>query len=150
MGLDMYLTKRTYVGAEFSFREVVADIKITIKGKPCKIDPKRISEITEVVGYWRKANQIHNWFVTNCQDGVDECQETIVSLDDLKELYNLCKETLKTRNSDELPPTDGFFFGSTEIDDGYWDDLELTVEILDPIVKEEENHEVHYIYRSSW
>ncbi len=25
------------------------------------------------VGYWRKANQIHNWFVKNVQGGVDDC-----------------------------------------------------------------------------
>ena len=22
-------------------------------------------------GYWRKANQIHGWFVNNCQDGIE-------------------------------------------------------------------------------
>ena len=27
-------------------------------------------------GYWRKANQIHGWFVNKCQDGVDDCQLT--------------------------------------------------------------------------
>ena len=29
--------------------------------------------IIEQVGYWRKANQIHNWFVENVQDGEDDC-----------------------------------------------------------------------------
>ena len=31
------------------------------------------SRIIEQVGYWRKANQIHNWFVENVQDGEDDC-----------------------------------------------------------------------------
>lgn len=29
--------------------------------------------IMEEVGYWRKANQIHNFFVENVQDGEDDC-----------------------------------------------------------------------------
>ena len=31
-------------------------------------------ENCEEVAYWRKFNALHNWFVQNCQDGVDECQ----------------------------------------------------------------------------
>lgn len=30
--------------------------------------------IMEQVGYWRKANQIHNFFVENVQDGEDDCK----------------------------------------------------------------------------
>ena len=30
--------------------------------------------IIERVGYWRKANQIHNWFVNRVQDGIDDCE----------------------------------------------------------------------------
>ena len=25
------------------------------------------------IGYWRKSNQIHKWFVDNIQEGVDNC-----------------------------------------------------------------------------
>ena len=34
--------------------------------------------ILEDVGYWRKANAIHNYFVQRCQNGVDECQMSLV------------------------------------------------------------------------
>ena len=37
---------------------------------PIKFD--RVCYIEESVGYWRKANAIHNWFVANCDKrGVD-------------------------------------------------------------------------------
>jgi len=36
-----------------------------------------------------------------------------------------------------LPPSEGFFFGSSDIDDYYWQDLEYTVEQLKDIDKEE-------------
>ena len=51
--------------------------------------------ITEQVGYWRKANHIHNWFVKNIQDGVDDCNyHREVTEDDLHELLNICKQVL--------------------------------------------------------
>lgn len=51
--------------------------------------------ITEQVGYWRKANHIHNWFVENIQDGVDDCNyHREVTEDDLHELLNICKQVL--------------------------------------------------------
>ena len=51
--------------------------------------------ITEEVGYWRKANQIHNWFVENIQDGVDDCgYHREVTEEDLNELLDICQRVL--------------------------------------------------------
>lgn len=44
------------------------------------------------VGYWRKANQIHNWFVENIQDGIDNCGTYEVTEEQLINLLNTCKE----------------------------------------------------------
>lgn len=41
---------------------------------------------------WRKANQIHAWFVDNVQDGVDDCGSYIVSENILEELLSVCKQ----------------------------------------------------------
>lgn len=48
-------------------------------------------KIIEEVGYWRKANQIHNWFVENVQDGEDDCGYYEVSAEQLKDLLDICK-----------------------------------------------------------
>jgi hypothetical protein len=55
---------------------------------PKKIEDKTISYTKEVyeVAYWRKANEIHKWFVDNVQNGVDDCNNYKVTLEDL---YNL-------------------------------------------------------------
>ena len=51
--------------------------------------------IHEQVGYWRKANHIHNWFVENIQDGVDDCDyHREVTEEDLRELIDVCHEVL--------------------------------------------------------
>lgn len=53
------------------------------------------TSIMEQVGYWRKANHIHNWFVENIQDGVDDCHyHREVTEEDLGELLDVCKRVL--------------------------------------------------------
>lgn len=141
----MYLTKRVYVGANYEHNQVKGKIEISKNGKPVQVKLNNVSAIVEQVGYWRKANQIHNWFVQNVQDGEDNCAEYYVSIDQLKQLRETCIAALVTKNADLLPPTEGFFFGSTEIDQFYWDDLKETVEILADL---DENAD--YYYNASW
>lgn len=51
--------------------------------------------ITEEVGYWRKQNAIHNWFVNNIQDGIDDCKyHREVTKEDLEELLDICETVL--------------------------------------------------------
>ena len=48
-------------------------------------------DLWEGVGYWRKANQIHNWFVENVQNGVDDCGCYEVTKEQLEELLKTCR-----------------------------------------------------------
>lgn len=53
--------------------------------------------IMEEVGYWRKANHIHSWFVENIQDGADDCKyHREVTKEDLEELLDVCEAVLKS------------------------------------------------------
>lgn len=151
MGLDMYLTKKTYIGAYFEHRNIKGIVEIDENGIRIPIKFNRISYIDEKVGYWRKANAIHKWFVDNCQDGVDDCREAYVSLDQLIELLDICKQ-VKANHSlaySMLPVQAGFFFGSTEYDEWYWNDIDLTIEIIENLLAEPTALAEIY-YRSSW
>lgn len=54
------------------------------------------SRVTEEIGYWRKANAVHNWFVNHIQDGVDDCRyHREITADDLRELRDVCEEVIK-------------------------------------------------------
>ena len=144
MGLDMYLTKRIYIGGNYDHRKVTGTVKITMDDKEIDIDPKDITEIITYVGEWRKANAIHAWFVRAVQDGIDNCQEYYVSGDELTVLKTLCEKALKDTDVSILPPQSGFFFGSTETGKWYWEDLEYTVKMLTDL------EPGSYYYRSSW
>ena len=95
MGLDQYLTKKIYVGAEYKHRKVTGKVEILVNGNPLQINFNKISEIEERVGYWRKANHIHKWFVDNVQDGEDDCKEYYVSHEQLQELVKVCQLVIK-------------------------------------------------------
>lgn len=164
MGLDMYLTKRTYIGAELEHREVGGKIDITIKGEPVNINFDRVQSLVESVGYWRKSNQIHNWFVENVQDGEDDCREYHVSREQFEALLSDINTVLTAKGTPEeegaiediLPTASGCFFGSTKIDERYWEDLEdtkkLVTEILAEMDEDEKNSQMwtNYYYQSSW
>ncbi len=91
----MYLHKKTYVkNWEHMTPEQKHAITITRGGKPTGIKPERINEISEEVGYWRKANHIHAWIVEHIQDGQDDCKEYEFSSEKMEELLTICKKVL--------------------------------------------------------
>ena len=203
MGLDSYLyeSKSGYL---------LKNGKISNKFKSYREDKFGIGnhiEIKTTVLYLRKANEIHNWFVENVQNGNDDCGEYEVSYENLHRLYDTCKKiidvvdgtkmfipkkylnkawykdmekefTFDSKNlkkmvdcglwnyhfkndkaneiiKDNLPPRDGFFFGSTEIDGGYLYDIAKTILMLNNIFKElkieEKNKDFPtFYYQASW
>lgn len=184
MGLDMYLSVRMYVGGwkhsspaeKAKFEKLVEAAGI----RPIQDSPSFYVEAT--VGYWRKANAIHAWFVKNVQGGRDECQSSYVSREQLGELRAACKQVLDTvetvpgtlKNGSThypdgrveqhttpgeviaqagvaaavLPTQSGFFFGSTDYDQYYLDDLRDTVAIIDRALDLPDSFD--FIYRASW
>ena len=102
--------------------------------------------------YWRKANAIHEWFVANVQDGVDECQlSDPIHGEVLAGLVETCKEVLETPvlAAKLLPTQSGFFFGSVDYDEWYIHDLEETVRRLTEIFETYPKPLV-LRYQSSW
>ena len=182
MGLDMYLIEKKYIGK--------SKIKIVENEyqwhKNVGKEYEEVSSIDREVGYWRKANQIHKWFVDNCQNGEDNCEEHYVELDKLKELLDICKKIKEnchliegrvnngyTFKKDEegnlvkeeividgkvmqnseiaeelLPTQSGFFFGGTDYDEYYMNDIDNTIKIIEDLLKEEDIGDIYY--RSSW
>ena len=153
MGLDMYLHKSTYVQNWGHTPEVEKhNITITKGGINRKdIELERIKYIVEEIGYWRKANQIHNWFVTNVQKGEDDCKKYRVSVEQLKILLAEVIQVLDNPNKAKeiLPTSKGFFFGDDEYNESYIEDLKDTKVILEDIFKKH-NDDSDYTYQSSW
>ncbi len=168
MGLDMYLTKRIYIGSQYKHNKITGTINLKKNNKKIEINKNKINSIIEDVYYWRKSNAIHNFFVDNVQEGINNCQNYFVPYEKLKLLFKYIREDLKyldnikkikkdSNNTEyyifenvkidklKLKPLSGFFFGSTNIDNWFYHDLKNTLEKLEPIIDEYSE----YYYRSS-
>jgi hypothetical protein len=159
MGLDMYLTAEKYISGYSDIDRRDRVVEAVGVHPPLRQDGESSATVTISVAYWRKANAIHEWFVREAQDGNDDCQKHFVSVQSLKELVATCEDLLAKRDPEEaadvLPTADGFFFGSTDYDDWYWDCLEETVTQLKPLVEWFDSDEGNVLvwdlyYQSSW
>lgn len=146
MGLDMHFYKEVYVGAKYHHRNITGTIDIKEDGKPILVQFNRVSGITEDVGYLTKANAIHSWLVNNIQKEVDDCRRAYFDVEKRKELLELCNLAYN-RDIQALskPPTDGFFFGNQEQDEGYYQDIKEMIIILTSL---NDNDDIYY--ESSW
>ncbi len=152
MGLDMYLYKKNYIWqGEWIKPEARQEVIVKKDGEvDTSIKPERVKYVIEEVGYWRKANQIHQWFVENVQQGEDDCKSYWVSRENLIELLDICKQIKEDNSKAEslLPTQSGFFFGGTEYNEWYFNDINNTIEILEEILSDESADD--FEYQSSW
>ena len=145
MGLDMYLqVKRRISDWEPEEKTLATAINELFP------NTVKVTSINAEVGYWRKANQIHNWFVTNVQDNKDDCGEYEVSREQLLNLRGQCELVLAnlTLADTELPTLGGFFFGGVDYDEQYVQDLRDTITIIDNALELDKNW--FFTYESSW
>lgn len=98
MGLDMYLNKcySKYRKGDGTFSTNWDDCKIDMYGRSNRVT------FTEMVGYWRKANHIHKWFVDNVQEGEDDWKEYYVSINKLRELRDTCFDIISKLHGTEI------------------------------------------------
>ena len=169
MGLDMYLEIRKNEYRSKYHQDNGSDLALEYPKDITEFIPNltdlTISRQTNYkVGYWRKANHIHNWFMQNCalrdeyDNPIDDCRPIEITVDKLEKLLDDCKKVLADHSLTEtlLPTTDGFFFGSTEYEEYYFSEIERTIEIIEPVLKfakhklEIEDYVWEVYYQASW
>ena len=124
MGLDMSLVGKKYSG----FNDMEDGIRVLHKAYE--------------LAYWRKHPDLHGYIVECFADGVDECQEIPLSREDLEQIISAVED-------DDLPTTDGCFFGES----GSADDQDTIAQIkkaIEWLDKNENNCLVDIYYRASW
>jgi len=165
MGLDMYLSAKKHL-SKINYKVLHENNELDYNS-PEVIYPEfnnlmQLTQLTDVAtdmygasvevtcAYWRKANQIHSWFVREVQGGEDNCGEYYVPSDKLIELLAICKHSLENKDPALLLPQGGFFFGSTDIDEWYWNDIKSTISQLERILALPEFDNLSFYYNSSW
>lgn len=173
MGLDMYLYASRYQ-SKVSWRKNKDNLEYPQELKELELDIEKrnfLSATTRYqIGYWRKFNALHDYIVEHYANGEDNCEDIYLNFEDIKDMLDICKkvyEDLKTCPKiikeekgykmeiydskvakEFLPPKEGFFFGSLEIDDWYKEDIEYTIELFEKVLKLNDNFDI--IYDASW
>ena len=177
MGLDMYLDKTKKIKG-MTFPEICAtynwidakdndweceesnmirkDKESEVRALVHKVGSEgfQYDNICDEIAYWRKANQIHKWFVDNVQNGEDDCRSHVVYKEQLTELLETAKEVLRSKDTSVaerlLPTQSGFFFGGTDYDQWYYEDIKYTVEQLEKVLNETDFDNYYISYCASW
>lgn len=158
MGLDMYLYAKKTVSSKYDTPEnqdIYKNLVSLMGAEELARSGENLgfSEVMVQVAYWRKANAIHDYFVKECADGNDECQQIWVSREKLDELVKRCDVVLKNNNPEDakhcLPTASGFFFGSTEYDEWYFSNVKQTKDVIEKILNNAPE-DWEFIYQASW
>jgi len=106
----------------------------------------------EEVFYWVKFNALHGWFVKHVQDGKDDCGDYIIPKSKLDYLLEVLEDVNKRpRSAKRLLPTEsGFFFGGTEYDEYYFDNVKKSVTTIRSILADTDFETEDLYYTSSW
>ena len=191
MGLDMYLEKcdrRAWGYKDMDIDKMKAESPLLYNElKPLIVERGQYyhwESFFAEVGYWRKANAIHRWFVENVQNDVDDCGRYEVSKEQLESLLETCNKVVENcklvngqinngytfdENGNKvsiladgqyiedsgvaeelLPTTGGFFFGSTDYDEYYLDDIKHTVDVVKKVLETTDFNREIISYTSSW
>jgi len=164
MGLDMFLNSRKKVEGytqedwdrvsekfeeqydKFNFGDLVEKAEVLKRGD----DRFPYKSLTQEVSYWRKCNALHAWFVHNIQADEDDCGEYLVSKKTLEELLELLKKITKRNAKKLLPAQSGFFFGSTDYDEWYFNGVKETIDKLSTVIETFDFDNYELLYHSSW
>jgi hypothetical protein len=114
------------------------------------LDDFPIKEIIVELGYWRKHPDLHGAIVQTFAAGVDNCQEIGLGRQDIETLLYMVK-------SNQLPHTEGFFFGTSAKPESIWYEEERTrtVKQLENALRwydsKKGSNEYRWVtYRASW
>ena len=150
MGLDMYLYKRLYTkNWEHTPEESRFQITVIKNGEVLE-DFSNPTYVTTEIAYWRKFNALHGYIVDTYASGEDNCQDIYLEYSDLEDILNMLKEVLESKDSSNLPPREGFFFGSDEVDEYYWEDVKESIRLFEDILSRKGSEDADYIYSASW
>lgn len=132
MGLDMYL----HATATCTHSRYDGGVRLYYEGPFQRFEKLQYErnfldlETNCQIGYWRKFNALHRYIVDNFADGEDECQRIRLSRSDIAQILELLKKITRENAMELLPPSQGFFFGSQEIDDWYMSDVEYGIKVF--------------------
>ena len=98
-------------------------------------------------GDWRKFNALQNYMEVNFGEGEDiNCKDIRLERHNIDILLVILKKVSADHSLAEklFPNTTGFFYGSQEYDEDYFEEVNRSINLFEKALEELENNEVFY------
>ena len=136
--------------------EIIKKLQVEFEGELNEIEGKLddcYNALYSEVAYFRKVNFLLPYF------GYEEnCSEIVIDKCEVEELIDDCKRVLATKDTDEaesvadelLPTEEGFFFGNTDYDEWYFNDVQRVMDKFTEILNDFDFDENELIMNCWW
>jgi len=98
MGLDIYLSKKTFIGAMFKSREITGTISLFIRGKKIPIELQRVAFVIEDIYHGSKTHWLYHWLDMELPECLGNAEEQEISKEVMDRLHQACVDVLAHRN----------------------------------------------------
>ena len=102
MGLDIYLSKKTFIGAMFKSREITGTISLFSRGKKIPVKLERLAYVIEDIYHGRKTHWLHHWLDIELPECLGNAEDQEISEDLLDRLHQACIEVLEHRDKPDF------------------------------------------------
>lgn len=115
-----------------------------VKGK--KLESSKDIKDDDKIAYFRKVNCLQNYFEQKHE--IENCVPHVISLDDTKDILDRVEKVLKNHSLAEqlFPNCVGFFYGSLDYGEEYFDDLQEIQKAFKFILEEWKEEDNFYYY----
>ena len=94
MGLDIYLSKKTFIGAMFKSREITGTISLFIRGKKIPIELQRVAFVIEDIYHGSKTHWLYHWLDMELPECLGNAEEQEISKEVMDRLHDACEEVM--------------------------------------------------------
>ena len=112
------------------------------------------TETSYQIGYFRKFNALHSYIVKTFADGIDNCQDIYLYKEDVEQIKKILDDVLEANTEEKakelLPPQSGFFFGGTDYDEYYFEDVKDAADLMQNILDNFDFENYQLVYEASW
>ena len=98
MGLDIYLSKKTFIGAMFNATGVHGIMSLTKHGKKIPIELRRVAYVIEDIYHGHKTYWLQDWLNHELLEAPANSEEREIDDDVVDRLHQACVEVLAHRN----------------------------------------------------
>ena len=98
MGLDIYLSKKIFIGAMFISRGITGSVSLFSRGKKIPVKLERLAYVIEDIYHGRKTHWLHHWLDIELPECLGNAEDQEISKGLMDRLHDACVDVLAHRN----------------------------------------------------